>query len=84
MVAEDDNPYDANAVALWIQGLKVGYLSRENALRFRPGLLALQDAEGMAIALSGVIVGGGIREDGPGRLGVFLRYDPADFGPRRR
>jgi hypothetical protein len=82
MVAEDDNPYDANAVAIWIDGLKVGHLSRDNARRYRPGLLALQEAQGMPIALRGVIVGGGIRADGPGRLGVFLRHDPADFGLR--
>ena len=83
MVAEDDNPYDANAVAIWIAGLKVGHLSRDNARRYRPGLLALQEAQGMPIALQGVIVGGGLRADGPGRLGVFLRHDPADFGLRR-
>jgi hypothetical protein len=78
--AEDDNPYDANAVAVWIQGLKVGHLSRANALRYRPGLLSLQHRYGQPVSLNGVIVGGGIREDGPGRLGVFLRHDPADFG----
>ena len=80
LIAEDDNPYDANAVAVWVQGLKVGHLSRANARRYRPGLLSLQRRYGQPVALSGVIVGGGIREDGPGRLGVFLRHDPADFG----
>ena len=40
LAAEPDNPYDPNAVAVWIQGLKVGYLSREDARRYRPGLLA--------------------------------------------
>lgn len=38
LVAEDDNPYDANAVAVWVQGLKVGHLSRDDARRYRPGL----------------------------------------------
>lgn len=83
MVAENDNPYDANAVAIWIDGLKVGHLSRDDARRYRPGLLTLQEAQGVPIALRGVIVGGGMRADGPGRLGVFLRHDPADFGLRR-
>jgi hypothetical protein len=82
LVAEDDNPYDANAVAVWIDGLKVGHLSRENALRYRAGLLAQQEARGMPIALAGVIVGGGIRDDGPGMLGVFLNHDSEDFGLR--
>ena len=31
LVAEDDNPHDANAVALWVQGLKVGHRSRADA-----------------------------------------------------
>jgi hypothetical protein len=82
LAAEPDNPYDANAVAVWIQGLKVGYLSREDALRYRPGLLALEQQHGKPIALAGVIAGGGMRADGPGRLGVFLEHDPADFGLR--
>ena len=82
LVAEDDNPHDPGAVAVWIDGLQVGHLSRENARRYRPGLLAQQRAHGKPIALAGVIAGGGIRDDGPGMLGVFLRHDPADFGYR--
>jgi hypothetical protein len=82
LAAEPDNPYDANAVAVWIQGLKVGYLSREDARRYRPGLLALEQQHGRPVALAGVIAGGGMRADGPGRLGVFLEHDPADFGLR--
>ncbi|HEY4724873.1 MAG TPA: hypothetical protein VIJ13_02705, partial [Actinomycetota bacterium] len=84
LVAETDNPYDANAISVWIQGLRVGYLSREDARRYRPGLLALERKHGKPIALAGAIVGGGMRADGPGRLGVFLDHDPADFGLRPR
>jgi hypothetical protein len=80
LLAEDGNPYDANAISVWIDGLMVGYLPRDEARKLRAGLLALQEREGKPIALEGVIVGGGIREDGPGRLGVFLHYDPEDFG----
>ncbi len=36
LVAETDNPYDSNAVSLWVSGLKVGYLSRDDARRYRP------------------------------------------------
>ena len=82
LVAETDNPYDANAVSVWVQGLKVGYLSRDDARRYRPGLLALEKGHGKPIALAGAIVGGGMRADGPGRLGVFLDHDPEDFGLR--
>jgi hypothetical protein len=57
-------------------------LSREDARRYQPGLLALEQQHGKPIALAGAIVGGGIQADGPGRLGVFLDHDPADFGLR--
>jgi|HubBroStandDraft_1064217.scaffolds.fasta_scaffold29406_2 hypothetical protein len=71
------------AVAVWINGLRAGYLARADAVRYRPGLLALQQTHGRPVALDGGIAGGGMREDGPGRLGVFLRHDPADFGLAR-
>jgi len=80
LVAESDNPYDANAISVWISGMTVGYLSREDAAEYRPGLLALQAKKEHSIALAGVIVGGGMRADGPGRLGVWLSCDPRDFG----
>jgi len=82
LVTEPDNPHDSNAISIWIDGLKVGYLSREDAQRHHAGLLALQDKHRMPVALSGVIAGGGLRNDGPGRLGVFLRYAPKEFGLR--
>jgi tetratricopeptide (TPR) repeat protein len=65
---------------VWIDWQKVGHLSREDAAAYRRGLLDLQTKNGKSIALLGVIVGGGIREDGPGYLGVWLWHDPADFG----
>lgn len=82
LIAETDNPYDENAISVWVSGLQVGHLSREDAQRYRPGLMALQMRTGRVIALRGVIAGAGMRDDGLGRLGVFLRFDPADFGLR--
>jgi len=76
LVPETDNQHDPNAVAVWIAGHQVGHLSREDAARFRPGLLALQRRTGSAIALPGVIAGG----DGRPLLGVFLNYDAEAFG----
>lgn len=73
LVAESDNPHDANAISVWIKGVLVGYLSRENASRYRPGLEKLHRSEDKPIALEGVIVGEGL-------LGVFLNHDPSDFG----
>jgi hypothetical protein len=50
------------------------------AARYLAGLLALTTSSGAHVALRGVIVGGGHRNDGPGRLGVWLSHDPASFG----
>ncbi len=57
MVAETNNPYDSNAISLWIGGRKVGHLSREATEAYRPGLIDLQNAHGQPIALDGVVVG---------------------------
>jgi hypothetical protein len=80
LTAEPDNSHDSNAVAVSIDGLSVGYLSREDARLYQPGVLDFLRRYGRPVALRGVIVGGGIREDGPGLLGVFLNHDPEDFG----
>ncbi len=83
LVAEDDNPHDANAVAVWIDGVAVGHLSREDARQLRPGLLALQQKHGEPIVLEGVISGARPRHDNDaGMLAVFLGYNPQDFGRR--
>jgi hypothetical protein len=80
LLAEDGNPHDPSAVSVWIDGLLVGYLPRDQASALRPGLLAAQEREGKPIALEGVIVKGAMRGDGGSRLSVVLRYDPEDFG----
>jgi len=80
LAAEPDNPHDSNAISVWIDGNKVGYLCREDAAIYRPGLLALQANAGCHIALLGVVTGGGVRQDGPGLLGVWLYCNPTDFG----
>ena len=46
LLAEDGNPHDPNAVSVWIDGLMVGYLPRDQARTLRPGLLAVQEREG--------------------------------------
>jgi hypothetical protein len=80
LVCEDDNAYDENAVSVWIYGKHVGHLSRENAALYRGGILALESEHGCRVALNGVISGGGMHDDGPGMLGVFLHHDPTHFG----
>lgn len=80
LVPTSENEYDPNAVEVRINNVRVGYLSRSDAVSYRPGLLALMATEGMLIGLHGMVVGGGPRPDGIGYLGVFLDHDPADFG----
>jgi hypothetical protein len=78
LLPELDHPQDHNAVSVWVTGLMVGYLSREDAAELRPGLLRLQTRHGRPIALAGVIAGGAGRS-----LGVFLNFDPAEFDAYR-
>lgn len=79
---DEANPHDPNAIEVRIDGTLVGYLSREDAAHYGPGVLrAMQENGGRFVALHGVICGGGSREDARiGFLGVFLDHDPADFG----
>ncbi|MEN3283389.1 MAG: hypothetical protein V7607_4529 [Solirubrobacteraceae bacterium] len=81
LVPEPENPYDANAIRVDVEGRCTGYLCREDAVVYRPGLLRLMESGSIGhVALEGHIVGGGPRGDRIGFLGVFLDHDPADFG----
>jgi hypothetical protein len=80
LTAEPENPYDRNAVSVWIAGLIVGYLAREDAVLYQPGVMRLTETYGMPIALSGVAAGGGSQDGRERMVGIFLRHDPADFG----
>ena len=83
LLPEPDNPFDENAISVWVNLKLVGYLSREDAALYREGLLRLiAENDNRPIALHGQIVGGGEieEEDRLGYLGVFLDHDPADFG----
>ncbi|GAB3922822.1 hypothetical protein GCM10029976_012170 [Kribbella albertanoniae] len=83
LVPEPQNTYDPNAIAVVIQGHLVGYLDRQTAGQYVAGLNELMRLHGAHIGLSGVIVGGGHYDDGPGRLGVWLEHRPSDFGVMR-
>jgi predicted Zn-ribbon and HTH transcriptional regulator len=82
LIHEPTNPHDGNAIAVLIEGEVVGYLCREDAAVYLPGLRAFTERHRCSIGLEGHIVGGGQRPDGRGMLGVFLDHDPADFGLR--
>lgn len=81
LLPDPANQYDPNAIGVHINGLLVGHLGRDDAARLTPGVKALMAKHpGEYVAMEGVIAGGGMRGDGLGRLGVFLKYDPVDFG----
>ncbi|MGH2941915.1 MAG: HIRAN domain-containing protein [Solirubrobacteraceae bacterium] len=71
LVPEPENRYDPNAVAVYIGGEKVGYLSRRDALDYQPAMQALRAAGYQAGVCRGCIAG-----QGPGseklNLGVYL------------
>lgn len=50
LVPEPQNQYDPNAVAVLVGGLKVGYLSREDAALYQPGIVRLIRVEGNPIS----------------------------------
>ncbi len=72
LVPEDDNPHDAKAVRIDIQGQTVGYLDRETARSFRK-MMAQIDLTGVVAKCSAIIVGGWDRGGGDrGHFGVKL------------
>jgi hypothetical protein len=77
LMPEPDNEYDSYAVAVMVGGLKVGYLSRDDAESYQPSVMRLQSEHGQPIALMGRIFGG--EPDKPS-YGIWLSHDPTDFG----
>lgn len=72
LVLEDDNTHDKNAVRVYIDGLTVGYLSRETAKVYRRQLKRQKLPIGN-YTCDAMIVGGWDRSDGDvGHFGVRL------------
>jgi len=57
LMREDDNAYDDQAVAVFIDGERAGYLSRADARRYRADLAAAGDAT-LSVRCAAKIVGG--------------------------
>lgn len=75
---EPENPHDPNAVVVRIDGHKVGYLPRAEAVAYGPMLKALTE-RGRAAAAEAVVAG---RTDATtSNLGVFLRLPAPDEPP---
>lgn len=76
---EDDNPHDPKAVAVIINGCKVGHLSREDARSFRRRL-GQKRLSGATTTCDAIIVGGGTRRNGEKLMyGVKLDIKPFDY-----
>jgi very-short-patch-repair endonuclease len=72
LVPEPENPYDANAVAVYVSGLKVAHLSRAEAQRYQKAIQALPHGE---VVTDARIIGS--RD----LLGVFLELpEPRQLG----
>ncbi|MBI3437880.1 MAG: hypothetical protein HY054_04395 [Proteobacteria bacterium] len=57
LMREDDNPYDDQAVAVFLDGERAGYLARADARRYRADLAAAGDAN-LSVRCAAKIVGG--------------------------
>jgi len=77
LVAEPTNPYDANAIAVYIRGLKVGYLSREDAVAFKPVVDGLLRGRKVGTCPAAIRDGWYRSESGCGDFGVTLQLAPA-------
>lgn len=76
LVPEDTNPHDNKAVRVTVQGLTVGYLSREDARSYRRRLAAKK--LGMVPASCGILVTGGhqLRDGTRASYGAMLDIKP--------
>lgn len=75
LVLEDTNPHDPKAVQVAIQGLTVGYLTRDKARRYRERIADLGQPSG-EITCRALITGGWNRGGGDvGHYGVRLDVD---------
>lgn len=78
LLPEPSNVYDANAVRVFLPAGRVGYLSRGDAVRYRPVIDELA-MRGQVLAARACITGGWDRGDGDrGSFGVVLYMDDPD------
>lgn len=80
LVPEPDNPWDRNAVAVYIDGRKVGYLPREHTAAYASLLTQVwTNYRGRAVCRA--VVGGGRRQT-TSQLGAVTQVDEEQHGVR--
>ena len=77
LVLEDQNPHDENAVAVQIDGQKVGHLSRKDAKKFRQFMARA----GLREAACGAVITGGWKRKGSDEGSFGVRLD-LEWPPR--
>ena len=78
LILEGSNPHDANAVRIEIEGELIGYLSRDNARRYRADLAAAGQPHA-TVRCKARIVGGFETESGErAHFGVRLDLPPME------
>ena len=75
LVCDDANPFQDKAIAVFIDGQLVGYLSHNDALRLRRNL-GRQDIEGQLTSCDAVIRGGGLWNGKRLSYAVWLDLQP--------
>jgi hypothetical protein len=71
---QPNNPYDPAAVAVFINGLQVGHLSREDARRYGPVVHEALRTHGQATCYAAILGGWDRGGGGRGGYGVRLRF----------
>ena len=72
---EPTNPHDANAIKVVVEGRLVGYLSRDDALRYGPAVRLLRDHD--RVLVCDAVIGGRGPDAGTANLGLFLELPRA-------
>jgi HIRAN domain len=75
LVPEPTNPHDENAIQVLVFDQLVGYLSRDDAVRYGPAVRLLRD-HGRVLVCEAVVAGRG-PDAGTANLGVFLELPRA-------
>ncbi len=72
---EPENPHDPNAIKVLVQGRHVGYLSRDDALRYGPAVRLLREHD--RVLVCDAVIGGRGPDAGTMNLGLFLELPRA-------
>ena len=72
---EPSNPHDPNAIKVLVQDRLVGYLSRDDALRYGPAVRLLREHD--RVLVCDAVIGGRGPDAGTTNLGVFLELPRA-------